>query len=75
MSVSKLGLGGKLYFCVCKKKKHKHPMKSLIVFLIAVVLLTSCGMETVHCHSYGQTNNNTKHGKKLQARYTSKHRI
>lgn len=50
-------------------------MKSLIVFLIAVVLLTSCGIETVHCHSYGQTNNNTKHGKKLQARYTSKHRI
>jgi hypothetical protein len=49
-------------------------MKKLILFVVMAAFLTSCAFETYNCHSYGQTNNHTKHGQKSQAKY-SKHRI
>jgi hypothetical protein len=46
-------------------------MKKMILFaLLGVLFLTSCGLETYSCHSYGNTNRMTKHGNKAQARYT-----
>ena len=50
-------------------------MKKTILFVILVAIFTSCTMETYQCHSYGNTNRNTKHGVKSQARYNTKHRI
>ncbi|HLZ16233.1 MAG TPA: hypothetical protein VKQ08_04310 [Cyclobacteriaceae bacterium] len=50
-------------------------MKAVITFLFALVLMTSCTIE-YQCHSYGQTNQSTRHGKKAQAKYAkhNKHR-
>jgi len=54
--------------------KKEKAMKKLVLFVVVAIILTSCGLEGIHCHSYGQTNNHTKHGKKIQARYHAKHR-
>ncbi|MBS1507577.1 MAG: hypothetical protein JSS79_13115 [Bacteroidetes bacterium] len=43
-------------------------MKALMILLAALVL-TSCSIE-YSCHSYGQTNLTTSHGKKAQSKYS-----
>ncbi|MFM9840757.1 MAG: lipoprotein [Cyclobacteriaceae bacterium] len=50
-------------------------MKKFILFLVVAVVLTSCGLETYQCHSYGETNRHTKRGHKSQRSYSAKHRI
>ncbi|MCE2996115.1 MAG: hypothetical protein ACK5RG_11880 [Cyclobacteriaceae bacterium] len=47
-------------------------MKKLVLFVVLAAILTSCSFETYHCHSYGQTNNHTKHGLKSQSKYTKR---
>jgi len=42
-------------------------MKALIIIL-AACMVTSCSIEYT-CHSYGQTNLTTNHGKKAQSKY------
>ncbi len=49
-------------------------MKKVFLFVVLAAILTSCSLETYQCHSYGQTNNHTKHGLKSQSKY-SKRRI
>ncbi len=44
-------------------------MKKVVVFILMIVVMTSCSFETFKCHSYGHTNHKTKHGVKAQAKY------
>jgi len=45
-------------------------MKKIVFIALIGLFLTSCGLETYSCHSYGNTNRMTKHGNKAQARYS-----
>jgi hypothetical protein len=44
-------------------------MKKVVVFILMVMVMASCSFETLQCHSYGHTNQKTKHGGKAQAKY------
>ncbi len=56
-------------FVSTKKKK---VMKKVVLFVVLAAILTSCSFESYQCHSYGQTNNHTKHGLKSQYKYTKR---
>ena len=44
-------------------------MKKVVLAALIGLLLTSCGLETYQCHTYGNTNRTTKHGNKAQTKY------
>jgi PBP1b-binding outer membrane lipoprotein LpoB len=44
-------------------------MKRIALIALTALVLTSCGLSTYECHTYGNTNRMTKHGNKAQTRY------
>lgn len=48
-------------------------MKKLLLMAIVGLILTSCSFETYLCHTYGTTNQVTKHGQKAQHKYAKRH--
>lgn len=52
----------------------KIKMLILMLSLGMIISLSSCSFETYQCHSYGNTNLQTKHGSKAQSNYAKKYR-